>query len=37
MHSFIKAFHQEQKKQAEEHAGSQKDPDEKSTEKAAQK
>ena len=37
MHSFIKAFHQEKKQQAEEHAGSQKDPDEKSTEKAAQK
>jgi hypothetical protein len=37
MHSFVKAFHQEQKRQAEEHAGSQKDPDGKSTEKAAQK
>jgi len=37
MHSFIKAFHQEQKQQAVDHAGSQKDSDEKSTEKAAQK
>jgi hypothetical protein len=37
MHSFIKAFHQEQKEQAEEHAGAQKDSVEKTTEKAAQK
>jgi hypothetical protein len=37
MHSFIKAFHQEQKQQAEDHAGSQKDSDEKATENAAQK
>jgi hypothetical protein len=37
MHSFIKAFHQEQKEQAEEHAGAQKDSDDKATEKAAQK
>jgi hypothetical protein len=37
MHSFIKAFHQEQKQRAEEHAGAQKDSDEESSEKAAQK
>jgi hypothetical protein len=37
MHSFIKAFHQEQKQRAEDHAGSQQDSDEKATEKAAQK
>jgi hypothetical protein len=37
MHSFIKAFHQEQKQQAEDHAAVQKDSDEKATVKAAQK
>jgi hypothetical protein len=37
MHSFIKAFHQEQHQQAEEYPGSQKDSDDKATEKAAQK
>ncbi len=37
MHSFIKAFHQEQKQQAEDHAGAQKDSDENTTEKPEQK
>ena len=37
MHSFIKAIHQEQRQQAEEHAGSQQDSDDKASVKAAQK
>jgi hypothetical protein len=37
MHSFIKAFHQEQKQKIEEQAGSPNDSDDKATEKAAQK
>jgi hypothetical protein len=37
MHSFIKALHQEQKQQAEDHAGAQKDADAKANENAAQK
>ena len=37
MHSFIKAYHQERRQQAEEHAAADNGSDEKSTEKTAQK
>jgi hypothetical protein len=37
MHTFVSAIHAEQRRQAEEHAGSQKDGEEESVQKAAQK
>jgi hypothetical protein len=37
MHSFIKAFHQEQRQQAGEHAGAPKDSEDKASETSAQK
>jgi hypothetical protein len=37
MHTFVSAIHAEQRRQAEEHAGSEKDADEKSAQKTAQK